>query len=186
VTSKASVNCTKPGLKTVTLTASLTLANPADLDPDPSNNQRTASFQIDCVVPIAVNVRPQGYPNAVNLNTDATVAALTTKAGEYGLPLAFDATGIDVSTARWGLRSNLFNTTTPTGAKEIHGIAHPERSYELDERTRDADLDMILHFKPADSGLTLSSTQACLKGRYTAPDGNAYTFLGCDSVRVVN
>ncbi|GAA1612289.1 hypothetical protein GCM10009789_78180 [Kribbella sancticallisti] len=186
VTSTATVDCTSPGVKTVTLTASLALANPADIDPQPGNNQRTASFQVDCVVPIAINVRPKGFPNSVNLNTDATVAALTTRAGEYGLPLAFDATKISVPTALWGLRSSLFNATTPSGAKEVHGAGHPERSYELDERTRDADLDLVLHFKPADSGLTLSSTQACLKGRYTAPDGNAYTFLGCDSVRVVN
>jgi hypothetical protein len=144
------------------------------------------SVQVDCVVPIAINVRPQGSPNSVNLNTDATVAALTTKAGEYKLPIAFDATKIDVSTVLWGLRSNLFNVATPSGAREIHGMGHPERSYELDERTRDADLDLLMHFKPANSGLTLTSTESCLKGRYKAPDGNTYTFLGCDSVRVVN
>jgi hypothetical protein len=186
VSSTATVACTSPGVKTVTLAADLTLKNAADIDPDPTNNRRSASFQVDCVVPIAVNVRPGEFPNSINLNTDATVAALTTKAGEYRLPLGFDATKIDVSTVLWGLRSNVFNVSSPSGAREIHGVGHLERSYELDERTRDADLDMVLHFKPSDSGLTLSSTEACLKGRYLAPDGNAYTFLGCDSVRVVN
>ena len=44
---------------------------------------------------MAINVRPQGFPNSINLNTDATLAALTTAAGEYGLPLDFDATTID-------------------------------------------------------------------------------------------
>ena len=186
VSSTATVTCTSPGVKTVTLAADLTLKNPADIDPDPTNNHRAASFQVDCVVPIAINIRPGGFPNSVNLNTDATVAALTTRAGEYGLPLRFDATTIDVSTVLWGLRSNLFDVASPSGAREIHGVGHPERSYELDDRTRDADVDLVLHFKPADSGLTLSSTQACLKGRYRASDGNTYTFLGCDSVRVVN
>jgi hypothetical protein len=186
VSSTATVTCTSPGVKTVTLVADLALKNAADIDPDPTNNRRAASFQVDCVVPIAVNVRPGGFPNAINLNTDATVAALTTVAGEYRLPLSFDATTIDVSTVLWGLRSNLFNVASPSGAREIHGVGHPERSYELNDRTRDADLDLVLHFKPADSGLTLSSTEACLKGRYRAADGNTYTFLGCDSVRVVN
>jgi hypothetical protein len=186
VTSTATLDCTSPGVKTVTLTADLALRNAADIDPELTNNQRAASFQIDCVVPIAVNVRPKGFPNSVNLNTDATVAALTTVAGEYGLPLDFDATKIDASTVLWGLRANLFDVATPSGAREIHRQGHPERSYELDERTRDADTDLVLHFKPADSGLTLSSTQACLKGRYLAWDGNMYTFLGCDSVRVTN
>lgn len=186
VSSTATVTCTSPGVKAVTLTAGLALRNAADTDPDASNNSATASFQIDCVVPMAINVRPQGFPNSVNLNTDATVAALTTVAGEYGLPLSFDAIRIDASTVLWGQRGTLFNVATPTGAREIHGVGHLERSYELDERTRDADLDMVLHFKPAESGLTLSSTEACLKGRYTARDGNTYTFLGCDSVRVTN
>lgn len=186
VRTTAAVDCASPGVKTVTLTAALALKNAADIDPDLSNNQRASSFQIDCVVPIAINVRPKGFPNSINLNTDATVAALTTAVGEYGLPIAFDATKIDVSTTLWGLRASLFDTATPFGAREVHGEGHPERSYELDERTRDADLDLVLHFKPADSGLTLSSTEACLKGRYLAPDGNTYTFLGCDSVRVVN
>jgi hypothetical protein len=113
------------------------------------------------------------------------VAALTTVAGEYGLPLDFDATAIDVSRTLWGLRTNLFNVAGPTGAAEIHGVGHPERSYELDESTRDADLDLVLHFKPSESGLTTRSTEACLKGKYLATDGNTYTFLGCDSVRVV-
>ncbi len=186
VTAQLTLHCTAPGVKTVTLESRVALRNADDVDPDLSNNARTASFQIDCVVPIAINVRPGGFPNSINLNTDATLAALTTAAGEYGLPLDFDATQIDVSKTLWGLRENLFNVATPTGAREIHGQGHLERSYELDERTRDADTDLVLHFKPSDSGLTLSSTQACLKGKYLAPDGNWYTFLGCDSVRVVN
>jgi hypothetical protein len=85
-----------------------------------------------------------------------------------------------------GVRSQLFNVTVPTGVSEIHRIGHPERSYELDERTRDGDMDLIMHFKPSESGLTFDSTQACLKGKYLTLDGNTYTFLGCDSVLVVN
>lgn len=179
------LDCTSPGVKTVNLSATLALKNAVDVDPDLSNNTGSASFQIDCVVPMVINVRPGGSPNSINLNTDATVAALTTQAGEYGLPLDFNATAIDVSRTLWGLRGQLFNVAAPTGAAEIHGEGHPERSYELDDRTRDADLDLILHFKPSESGLTRSSTEACLKGKYSATDGNTYTFLGCDSVRVV-
>ncbi|HZM83379.1 MAG TPA: hypothetical protein VFC19_47295 [Candidatus Limnocylindrales bacterium] len=186
VSAQLTLQCTAPGSKTVTLVSRLALRNADDVDPDPANNAQTASFEIDCVVPIAINVRPGGFPNSINLNTDSTLAALTTTAGEYGLPLDFDATTIDASTVRWGLRENLFNAVTPTGAPEIHGQGHPERSYELDERTRDADSDLVLHFKPSESGLNLSSTQACLKGKYVTSDGSRYTFLGCDSVRVVN
>ncbi|WP_405718726.1 hypothetical protein OG607_03775 [Streptomyces sp. NBC_01537] len=182
----AALACTSPGQKTITLASSLNLKNAEDTDPDLTNNSRKVSFTIDCVVPIAINVRPHGFPNSINLNTDATLAALTTVAGEYGLPLDFEATSIDVSKTLWGLKERLFNVATPTGATEIHGRGHPERSYELDERTRDADTDLVLHFKPSASGLTPSSTEACLKGKYAAPDGKTYTFLGCDSVRITN
>ncbi|GII59108.1 hypothetical protein Pth03_74970 [Planotetraspora thailandica] len=182
----ANLECTTPGVKTVKLNATLALKKAEDVDPDMTNNEKSVSFQIDCVVPIAINVRPGGSPNSINLNTDATLAALTTKAGEYDLPLDFDAAKIDASTALWGLRDKLFNTATPTGAREVHGRGHRERSYELDEKTRDADTDLVLHFKPSGSGLTLTSTRACLKGKYLAPDAGVYTFLGCDTVRVVN
>lgn len=178
------VTCVTPGAKTLQLKAAITPKNAVDSDPVTTNNERTAELTIDCVVPIAINVRPKGFPNSINLNTDATLAALTTRAGEYGLPLAFDATAIDVSRTLWGVRTALFNTATPTGAREIHGKGHSEDSYELDERTRDRDLDLVLHFKPADSGLDVGSTEGCLKGRYRSPQGAIYTFFGCDSVSV--
>jgi hypothetical protein len=181
----ASVSCTSPGVKTVEFQAEISLKNaPVDIDPVSTNNELTATASIDCVVPMKINVRPHGFPNAINLNTDATLAALTTTAGEYGLPMAFDATRIDPLSVLWGVKRNLFNVAKTSGAPEIHSEGHLERSYELDESTRDADLDMVLHFKPSLSGLTPSDTEACLKGKYTAPDGNVYTFLGCDSVRV--
>ncbi|HYI14354.1 MAG TPA: hypothetical protein VEX37_03110, partial [Thermomicrobiales bacterium] len=179
------LDCVTPGVKTVRFDYAIAHKDPTAVDPDLSNNLATVSFTIDCVVPIAINVRPQGFPNSINLNTDATLAALTTRAGEYGLPIAFDATKIDPLSVRWGLRDNLFNVGSASGAKESHNRGHIERSYELDEKTRDADLDMVLHFKPAASGLTSQTTEACLKGSFTASDGATYRFLGCDSVRIV-
>jgi hypothetical protein len=181
----ATVTCAAPGAKTVTLTAAIAPKNAADSDPVAGNNQRTSELTIDCVVPIKINVRPGSSPNPINLNTDAVLAALTTRAGEYGLPIAFDATKIDVSKTRWAVRSQLFDTATPSGAQEMHGKGHPEDSYELDEKTRDRDLDLVLHFKPAASGLTSGTTEGCLKGKYVSPGGAIYTFFGCDSVRIV-
>ena len=180
------LTCTAPGNQTASFKYTIALADPLGVDPDTTNNVKTASFTIDCVVPVAINVRPKGFPNSINLNTDATLAVLTTKAGEYGLPLDFDATTIQPLTVRWGLRANVFNVATVTGAKEIHDQGHLERSYELDEKTRDADTDMVMHFKPSASGLTLKSTEACVKGKFTAANGSVYTFFGCDAVRVVN
>ncbi|MFJ5546287.1 hypothetical protein [Streptomyces sp. NPDC093225] len=179
-----SLTCLSPGFKTVSFDYAIALTDPNGVDPVPANNTRSVSFRIDCVVPIAINVRPGGFPNSINLLTDATLAALTTRAGEYGLPLSFDAGSIDPLSARWGLRGNVFNTGTVSGAREIHNRGHIERSYELDERTRDADLDMVMHFKPADSGLTPQSTEACLRTDFRSADGTRFRALGCDSVRI--
>lgn len=181
----ATVRCDGPGAKTVTLTTTVSTKNAVDIDPDPTNNSRTVQFTVDCVVPIVINVRPGGTPNSINLNTDATLAALTTAAGEYSLPLAFDATRIDVTRTLWGLRSRLLNVATPAGASEIHRQIHPQDSYELNEKTRDGDLDAVMHFKPSASGLKVGNTEACLKGKYRAPSGAVYTFFGCDTVRVL-
>lgn len=185
VTASLTVACQAPGASTVNVDSAIALKQAADTDPDLANNRRSVSFQVDCVVPIAINVRPGGSPNSINLNTDANLAALTTRAGEYGLPVAFDATAIDATTVRWGLRANLLNVPAPAGAAESHGKGHPERSYELDEKTVDADTDMVLHFKPSDSELNASTTEGCLKGKYRGADGRTYTFFGCDSVRIV-
>ena len=68
---------------------------------------------------------------------------------------------------------------------EQHGKNHLERSYELDEKTRDADKDGVMHFKPTGSGLAVGVTEGCLKGKYDAGGGRRYTFFGCDSVRIV-
>ena len=167
VTQTFVLNCSTPGAKTISFSYHIGLVNAADTDPSLANNDLAATFQIDCVVPIVINIRPGSYPNPINLNTDATLAALTTKASEYGLPIEFNAAWIDITTVRFGLRTNLFNVATPTGGKEIHGKTHLEDSYELDEKTRDRDKDGVMHFKPPDSGLVPGTTEACLKGKFT-------------------
>lgn len=177
------VSCTTPGAKQLTFDHVLALSKTADVDPDASDNTASTTVRLECIIPIAINIRPGGHPNSINLNTDATLAALTTRAGEYGLPLAFDATTIDIGTVRFGVRSALFDVATVTGAREIHERNHLEDAVELDERTRDRDRDGVQHYKPSDSGLTLGTTQGCLKGRLS---GTGHAFLGCDSVAVVN
>jgi hypothetical protein len=54
-----------------------------------------------------------------------------------------------------GDSGTISSTRAPSSALQIHGTGHVERSYELNEKTRDADLDMVMHFKPAASGLVL-------------------------------
>ena len=133
-------------------------------------------------MPVAVNIKPHSFPNSVSLKANGVVplAVLTTRAGEYGLPLAFDAATIDPLTARFGPRDAAWSYSAQ--ATEVHNTGHLEDSYELDDNTRDSDTDMVLHFDNPWSGLTTADTEACVKGQRVGVGGIRYTFFGCDSV----
>jgi len=178
------VSCQAPGEHTITFTSSVSPSKSADSDPVASNNSAVATLTVDCVVPVAVNIKPGGDPNSINRNSGADIplAVLTTRAGEYGLPLDFDATMILPLTARFG---PIDVVNAGRGATEVHSRNHLERSYELDEKTRDADLDDVLHFSPPAAELLATSTQGCVKGKFTGPAGQIWTFLGCGPVRIV-
>jgi hypothetical protein len=132
-------------------------------------------------MPVAINIRPGGYPNSVNLKSNVTVAILTTSAGEYGLPLAFNATTINPLSVRFGPASIVLGGA---GALEFHLSGHIEDSYELDEITKDGDLDMVFHFRAAAAGLKPSTTNACVRGTFEN-GGTTFSFFGCDSIKIV-
>lgn len=178
------VRCDTPGQHTVTFTATVATTHPADVDLVAANNTRSTTHTIDCAVPVTVNIKPGGDPNSINLGAggnNAPLAVLTTTAGEYGNPLAFDARTVVATTARFGNRAVVLGGG---GAAETHNRRHDERSYELDERTRDADLDAVLHFRTGDGGFTAGDTEGCLIGEFTEPAGT-FTFFGCGPVRIV-
>jgi len=56
---------------------------------------------------------------------------------------------------------------------------------ELDEKTKDGDLDIKLHFEIPGSGIEASTTEACVAGVYTDGDGTMRQFFGCDFVSTV-
>jgi uncharacterized repeat protein (TIGR01451 family) len=156
------------------------LVHAAAVDPNPADN--TAVTTTAVYVPVAINIRPGAFPNAVNRNGQVSLAVLSTNAGEAGFPLAFDATTIDPLSVRFGPAALVLGGA---GASEIHGVGHIQDAFELDEVTKDGDLDMVLHFRATDAGLTLATTEACVIGQFTAPGGATYTFFGCDSIKVV-
>lgn len=178
------VRCLQPGAHTFVINAAIALANAADVDPNLANNGRSFSFMVECVVPVAVNIEPGAFPNSISLSAQGNIplAVLTTRAGEYGLPLAFTATAIDPLSTRFGPRALVFSELG--GAPESHGLGHPADSYEKNERTRDGDVDMVLHFDTQRTGLMAGATEGCIKGQFTS-GGQRFKFFGCDSVVIV-
>jgi len=161
-------------------------ANPAFIDPGSGNNAVTVEIAVECVLPVVINIKPGSDPNSINPRSKgrAPVAILSTAAGEYGTPLAFDATRIIPSTVRFGPRTAVFDETG--GAFEDHKKnGHVEDAYELDERTRDGDDDLVMHFPTPQTGIVSGDTEACVKGQWLDENAVAHKFFGCDAIRTV-
>ncbi len=174
------VTCSTPGPHTFTFTAGIAPLNAVDTDPLTTNNSRRTSVTIDCVVPVAINIRPHFTDNRFSMTTsNADVALLTTAIGEYGLPIAFDALTADVSTIRFGPRAATF---AGGGAPDRKGFGNLKDSWERsNEQFRDGDIDLETVFVPQDAGLLAGTSEACMKGRFTTAAGT-FTFFGCDTI----
>ena len=176
------VTCDAPGAQSVTVTSAIEprLAKVADLDS--SNDDAAVTFQVDCAVPVTVNVKPGSTPNPVNTRErEIPLAVLTTAAGEYGNPMAVDATTIQAATVRIGLRNGL--VADNSGVPESHGRVHISDEQELDEITRDGDSDALLHGNGRNIPVTDGVTELCVRGRLGP--GAGFSFFGCDDVDVV-
>ncbi|GAA0996135.1 hypothetical protein GCM10009555_091530 [Acrocarpospora macrocephala] len=176
LTREYTVTCDQAGAKTIDFTTSIKPKRATVIDPDPSDDTRTTRLTVDCAIPVTINIKPGSAENKVNLNGNGVVpvAVLTTTAGEYGNPVAFDAIRIDASTLRFGPPAKLLAST---GAPEAHGKIHVEKSVEPDERTVDADKDAVTHYRY--DVLSVGDTTACVVGRAAG-----LTFYGCDNVNV--
>jgi hypothetical protein len=182
-TGTVQLTCTQPGIRTLLVAASIAPTHAADTDPVAANNAKLIPLTIECLTPVAYNIRPGSTANEINLASGVVLTVVVTSSpGEYGLPLPFDARKVDPASVRFGTRA-LVSSGNGTIEKDGHG--HLIRSMGLDEELPDNDIDMGLHFDPRLAGITRQDTEACVRGRYTAPDGTNLGFLGCDKITVV-
>jgi hypothetical protein len=175
------LHCLAPGEHEVSFHNAIEPQDPHVVDPDSDNDTAEVIRIIECVTPVQINIRPANTHNQVNPRSRQALplAILTTEAGEYDLPIAFDATQVDHTTVRFGTEDTL----------NLGGgsMAWPDRnfirdSFEMDDRTRDGDLDMALLFHIPGSGIGVDTVEACVFGSYLGEDNNVYSFFGCDVV----
>ena len=166
VSEAVTLNCGQASQHTFVITNVLRPLNAADTDLALSNNEAELTLNIECVVPVAVDIRS----GQINLRSRGVVPVLVfnNEAGENGLPLAFDASRIDPLSVRFGPRDVIWNEAG--GAAEAHNQGHGH--------------GLLLHFVAAETGLVSGNTEACLKGIWIDASHNAHKFFGCDSVRV--
>ena len=110
-------------------------------------------------IEIVIDIKPGGFPNSVNPGSRGVipVAVLTTP--------DFDAATIDPATARFG----------PGAAPIAHAGGH------LEDVDGDGDLDLMLHFRTALTGIACGDTAAVL----TAETFGGDPVIGSDSVNPV-
>jgi hypothetical protein len=113
---------------------------------------------------VSIDIRPGGAVNPINLSAKGIVpvAILTTS--------SFDATTVVAETVCFGDQED----AAARNCTEADGRGHVE---DVD---RDGDLDLIVHFEIAGTGIDRGDTNACLTG--TTTDGIAVT--GCDAIVV--
>lgn len=112
---------------------------------------------IPTVCPVSIDIKPGSFPNSINPGSKGVipVAILTTA--------SFDASVVDASTVLFG----------PATVMAVH--------HALEDVDGDGDVDMILHFRTQDTGISSGHTEATLTGE--TADGRK--ILGTDSLRTV-
>jgi uncharacterized repeat protein (TIGR01451 family) len=179
------ISCLEPGQHTFTFVNTIAPADPADTDPDLTNNTLQVELEVECVIPVAINIKPGNRHNQIPPGSGTiNVAILTTEVGEYGLPVAFDATTIQPLTVRFGQEDLIWTETGGAfdrNSKDLIKDAHEQ----FDDRTKDGDDDMILGFNRSLTGLTTADTQGCVKGLFEDDDGDLHKFFGCDFVAIL-
>jgi hypothetical protein len=115
--------------------------------------------RISTPVPVSLDIKPGGDPNAVNPNSRGVipVAILTTD--------TFDATTVDPTTAEFG----------PAGA------TIGDTSGSMEDVDGDGDLDLLLRFRTQETGIACGDTEASLSGETS--DGTSIE--GSDSIVTV-
>ena len=97
-TGTVQLTCTQPGIRTLLVAASIAPTHAADTDPVAANNAKLIPLTIECLTPVAYNIRPGSTANEINLASGVVLTVVVTSSpGEYGLPLPFDATKVDPS-----------------------------------------------------------------------------------------
>lgn len=108
------------------------------------------------IIEVEIDIKPGSWPNSINPDSKGVipVAILTTD--------DFDATTVDPDTVAFG----------PAGATAVR--------YALEDVDDDDDIDIILHFKTQEVGLSAEDTEATLTGQTF----NGQRIKGTDAVRI--
>jgi len=123
------------------------------------------SADLEAVINVKVDIKPGSDKNSVKPGSNGVipVAVLTTQVAN-GEEVDFDASTVDDQTAIFG----------PSGASIAHRNGH------LEDVDGDGDLDLMLHFRTNETGITCETEEGRISGETL--DGQMFT--GADSIDV--
>jgi len=118
-----------------------------------------------CVIEVEVDIKPGSDPNSIKLSNAGVVPVAILTTGD------FDASTVEPASVCFG------DAEAPSerDCSESHGRGH------LEDADGDGDIDLVLHFETAETGIDFGDTEACLSGETS--DGTKIE--GCDSVRTI-
>ena len=115
------------------------------------------TFTVACGIPIAIDIKPGSFPNSINPRSHGVLQVVV-----LGTP-TFDVTTVDVASLKFG----------PGSASAVRSA--------FEDVDGDGDLDLLLAFRTAQSGIACGDTAASLSGSSNA----GQPLKGSDSVRTV-
>lgn len=181
--SEFTAECSDSGTGAVTFDGAVAQDTDERVELNLTNNESTASVEYECLLPVAINVRPGVSHNRVNAGEGrVSFAILTTDVAGYDLPLAFDAAWVDPASIIVAPREQAL---AGDGAGLSSTARLRDQRERFDERTRDGDLDLLAWFKADESGLTIDGGELCVVGTFERSDGTGGRFIGCDSAQLV-
>jgi hypothetical protein len=117
---------------------------------------------------VTIDVKPGSYPNAINIKSKGAVPVAVLGSA------SFDVNDVQADTVRFGPMHD------PEGMHQ-HDAGAAALRYAPEDVNADGYVDLVFHFKAAETGLDAEDAQACLHG--TLDDGQH--FCGHDSVKVL-
>jgi uncharacterized repeat protein (TIGR01451 family) len=156
------VVCNGGGTQTISFTAMIQPLHDADTDRDTSNNTASIELNIECLIPVEMDILPNDSANSINLNSDTEIPVAILSNAEF----IFDASSLDPS------------TITLAGAT-VSEFGNGAYNLLLEDLNEDGLLDLLVYIQTAE--LELTGSEATLE----ASSFDGVHIIATDSLNLV-